>query len=144
VLVTNLSWSAFIGFSVANLIERFLVVGPNSGYGTDNRCLLDALANGHGPFLSRLRELGMWAQVQTQGDQFAELKPLLLDSGAPLLFDHAGRFVPSAGLSKCGTPHGACSALAPKAQRDSSLTWMDLAWALMSSIASGVILAICL
>lgn len=31
-------------------VERALLVGPNSGYGTDNRCLLDALAMGRGRF----------------------------------------------------------------------------------------------
>jgi predicted TIM-barrel fold metal-dependent hydrolase len=31
-------------------IEQALLVGPNSGYGTDNRCLIDALARGAGRF----------------------------------------------------------------------------------------------
>ncbi len=31
-------------------VERALLVGPNSGYGTDNRCLLDALTMGQGRF----------------------------------------------------------------------------------------------
>ena len=29
-------------------VHHALIVGPNSGYGTDNRCLLDALAQGQG------------------------------------------------------------------------------------------------
>lgn len=31
-------------------VRHALLVGPNSGYGTDNRCLLDAIANGRGRF----------------------------------------------------------------------------------------------
>jgi predicted TIM-barrel fold metal-dependent hydrolase len=31
-------------------VQHALLVGPNSGYGTDNRCLLDAIARGHGRF----------------------------------------------------------------------------------------------
>jgi predicted TIM-barrel fold metal-dependent hydrolase len=31
-------------------VEHALLVGPNSGYGTDNRCLLDAIKNGTGKF----------------------------------------------------------------------------------------------
>jgi len=31
-------------------VRHALLVGPNSGYGTDNRCLLDALARGQGRF----------------------------------------------------------------------------------------------
>lgn len=31
-------------------IQHALLVGPNSGYGTDNRCLLDAIARGNGRF----------------------------------------------------------------------------------------------
>jgi predicted TIM-barrel fold metal-dependent hydrolase len=31
-------------------VTHALIVGPNSGYGTDNRCLLDALARGAGRF----------------------------------------------------------------------------------------------
>ena len=54
-------------------VRHALLVGPNSGYGTDNRCLLDAIARGHGRFkgvavvaadasmaqLSELREQGI-------------------------------------------------------------------------------------
>jgi hypothetical protein len=38
-----------------------------------------------GSLLERLRELEMWAQVQVEGDQLVDLKPLLLDSGVRLL-----------------------------------------------------------
>ena len=31
-------------------VQHALLVGPNSGYATDNRCLLDAIENGHGRF----------------------------------------------------------------------------------------------
>ncbi len=31
-------------------VKRALLVGPNSGYGTDNRCMLDAIKNGDGLF----------------------------------------------------------------------------------------------
>jgi predicted TIM-barrel fold metal-dependent hydrolase len=31
-------------------VAHALLVGPNSGYGTDNRCLIDVLANGQGRF----------------------------------------------------------------------------------------------
>jgi len=54
-------------------IRHALLVGPNSGYGLDNRCLLDAIAHGEGRFkgiavvandtgreeLQRLRDLGV-------------------------------------------------------------------------------------
>ena len=32
----------------AHGVQHALIVGPNSGYGLDNRCLLDALAQGAG------------------------------------------------------------------------------------------------
>lgn len=130
----------------AHGVDHALVVGPDSGYGLDNRCLLDAIAQGagrykgvavvrpdasrdelqalqaagvvgvalnvalwgvdtyrhHGPLLERLRDLGLWAQVQVQADQLAELRPLLEDSGTRLLFDHGGRPVPAAGLGQAG------------------------------------------
>src|SRR6185436_790011 len=34
----------------AHGVEHALLVGPNSGYGDDNRCLLDALATGDGRY----------------------------------------------------------------------------------------------
>lgn len=130
----------------AHGVRHALIVAPNSGYGFDNRCLLDALARGAGrhkgvalvrndasrdelqtlqgqgvvgvafnpallgveayrdigPLLGRLRELGLWAQVQVQADQLAALRPLLEGSGARLLFDHCGRPDPQAGLAQPG------------------------------------------
>ena len=130
----------------AHGVSHALLVGPNSGYGLDNRCLLDAIKVGAGrfrgvavvrndasraelqdlqaqgvvgvamnvallgvdfyrdtgPLLDRLRELGLWAQVQVQGDQLVDLKPMLADSGAKLLFDHCGRPNPAAGVGQPG------------------------------------------
>jgi predicted TIM-barrel fold metal-dependent hydrolase len=130
----------------AHGVQHALIVGPNSGYGLDNRCLLDALARGagrykgiavvrndasraelqdlqaagvvgvafnvallgvdfyqgSGPLLERLRELGMWAQVQVQADELVALRPLLQGSGARLLFDHCGRPDPKAGPGQPG------------------------------------------
>lgn len=112
-----------------------LLVEPNSGYGPDNRCMLDAIARGKGrfkgiavvandaplaqllelqaqgivgiafnvslyglahyaniaPLLSRLAQLGLFANVQVQDDQLATLAPLLNDAGVPVLIDHCGR-----------------------------------------------------
>jgi len=55
-----------------------------------------------GPLLGRLRELEMWAQVQVEGDQLVDLKPVLIESGVRLLFDHCGRPFPNAGLGQPG------------------------------------------
>jgi predicted TIM-barrel fold metal-dependent hydrolase len=130
----------------AHGVQHALLVGPNSGYGLDNRCLLDTIARGAGrykgvavvrndasraelqdlqaagvvgvafnvallgvdhyrdtgPLLERLRELGLWAQVQVEGDQLCALKGLLQDSGARLLFDHGGRPRPAGGVRQAG------------------------------------------
>jgi predicted TIM-barrel fold metal-dependent hydrolase len=127
-------------------VRHALLVGPNSGYGLDNRCLLDAIKHSAGRFkgvavvrndasraelqdlqaqgvvgvamnvallgvdfyrrtgalLERLRELGLWAQVQVQGDQLVDLQPMLAGSGAKLLFDHCGRPDPVAGVGQVG------------------------------------------
>lgn len=40
----------FLTVMDAHGVQRALVVGPNSGYGTDNRCLLDAIARSAGRF----------------------------------------------------------------------------------------------
>jgi predicted TIM-barrel fold metal-dependent hydrolase len=55
-----------------------------------------------GPLLERLRELDMWAQVQVEGDQLVSMRPLLVDSGVRLLFDHCGRPFPNAGVGQPG------------------------------------------
>ena len=130
----------------AHGVRHALLVGPNSGYGLDNRCMLDALAHGAGrykgiavvrndasreelqqlqsvgvigvafnvallgvdfyrdtgPLLQRLHDLGMWAQIQVEGDQLLPLLPLLANSGARLLFDHCGRPIPGAGIQQDG------------------------------------------
>jgi predicted TIM-barrel fold metal-dependent hydrolase len=130
----------------AHGVQHALLVGPNSGYGLDNRCLLDAIAQGRGrykgiavvrndasraelqdlqaagvigvamnvallgvnfyrdtgPLLARLRELGMWAQVQVQADELVSLKPMLRDSGTKMLFDHCGRPDPAVGIGQAG------------------------------------------
>ncbi|RZS56904.1 amidohydrolase family protein [Sphaerotilus mobilis] len=127
-------------------IRHALVVGPNSGYGLDNRCLLDTLAASGGrykgiavvrndtsreelqrlqqagvvgvafnatihgvdhyldsaPMLRHLADLGLFIQAQVTDDQMVGLAPLLLDSGARILIDHAGRPVPSRGLQQPG------------------------------------------
>jgi predicted TIM-barrel fold metal-dependent hydrolase len=127
-------------------VAHALIVGPNSGYGFDNRCLLDALAHGAGrykgiavvrsdatldellalnaagvvgvalnpallgvaayldaaPLLARARELDLWVQVQVQGEQLIELRPMLETSGANLLIDHCGRPNMAAGLAQAG------------------------------------------
>lgn len=123
-----------------------LVVAPNSGYDTDNGCLLDLLARGDGRFkgvavvdndcdraalealrgqgmvgttmqasllgvdhfrdtaglLKDLADLGMFADVQVDGDQLIDMAPLLEPSGVRVLIDHCGRPVPSAGLDQPG------------------------------------------
>ena len=40
----------FESVTAAYGVRHALLVGPNSGYGTDNRCLLDAIARGQGRF----------------------------------------------------------------------------------------------
>jgi len=40
----------FLEVMACHAVEHALLVGPNSGYGTDNRCLLDAIAMGQGRF----------------------------------------------------------------------------------------------
>lgn len=130
----------------AHGLRHALLVGPNSGYGPDNRCLLDTIARHPGRYkgvavvrndagldelqalqaggvvgvafnvallgvdhyrdtaalLDRLRTLGLWAQVQVEGDQLCALAPLLRDSGARLLFDHGGRPRPAEGPGQAG------------------------------------------
>jgi predicted TIM-barrel fold metal-dependent hydrolase len=127
-------------------IRHALLVGPNSGYGLDNRCLLDAIARdpvrfkgiavvrndcsreelqalkaagvigvafnatiygaahyaGTAPLLRHLADLDLFIQVQVEHDQLVSLSPLLLDSGARILVDHAGRPDPAQGLDQPG------------------------------------------
>ncbi len=130
----------------AHAVDHALIVAPNSGYGLDNRCLLDAIAASKGrckgvalvrndasrgelqdlqcqgivgiacnvallgvdfyrdlgPLLERLRDLGMWAQMQVQHDELVPLRAMLEDSGAKLLFDHCGRPDPARGIDQPG------------------------------------------
>jgi predicted TIM-barrel fold metal-dependent hydrolase len=127
-------------------VQHALMVEPNSGYDSDNRCLLDTLARGQGRLkgiavmpaggsrgqleelraqgivgiafnpalfgvdyyagagrlLEWLGELGMFAQIQVQGDQLPAMQPLLEGCGARLLFDHCGRPDVAAGLDQPG------------------------------------------
>jgi Amidohydrolase len=50
-------------------VQHALLVGPNSGYGTDNRCLLDAIANSKG----RFKGIAVVAN-QTSLNELADLK----------------------------------------------------------------------
>lgn len=93
----------------AHGVRHALIVGPNSGYGPDNRCLLDTIARGAGRYkgitvvgneasrgeLQDLRAAGI------VGVAF-NVAPLLRDSGARLLFDHCGRPDPRAGVGQAG------------------------------------------
>jgi predicted TIM-barrel fold metal-dependent hydrolase len=127
-------------------VRTAVVVGPNSGYDTDNRCLVDLLDRGNGrfrgvavvdndtgrddlaalkdrgivgttmqaallgvehfadtaPLLGHLKDLGMVADVQVQGDQLVQLAPLLDASGVTVLIDHCGRPDPAKGLDQPG------------------------------------------
>lgn len=127
-------------------VRHALVVGPNSGYDTDNRCLLDLLERGNGrfkgvavvdngisrdelrrlrdrgivgttmqaallgvehfrdtgPLLRDLAELGMFADVQVEGDQLLDMAPILEPSGVRVLIDHCGRPEPTAGVDQPG------------------------------------------
>ena len=69
-------------------VKHALLVGPNSGYGSDNRCLL--------------ADLDMFVQVQVEHDQLLALAPQLQAAGARILIDHCGRPTPSAGLAQSG------------------------------------------
>ena len=52
--------------------------------------------------LQRLRDLGLWAQVQVQDEQLLDLNAMLLDSGVLVVFDHCGRPRASTGFSQAG------------------------------------------
>ncbi len=127
-------------------VRHCLVVGPNSGYGTDNRCLLDAIAKSDGRLkgvavvahdistaelaslkaqgivgvafntanlgvefyrdtaglISRIADLDMMLQIQTEGDQLLSLLHLIEPSTVRLLFDHCGRPDVSKGIEQPG------------------------------------------
>ncbi len=136
----------FTALCDAHRIEHALLVGPNSGYGEDNRCLLGVIARGKGrfkgiavvdndaspeelvalrtrgivgiavnatyhgveyyrdlkPLIGRLVELDMFLNIQVEGDQLADLMPLIEDSDVKILVDHCGRPVLERGLAQRG------------------------------------------
>jgi predicted TIM-barrel fold metal-dependent hydrolase len=127
-------------------VNHCLVVGPNSGYGRDNRCLLDSIERSQGrfkgvavvrndattgeladlkargivgiafnatyhspdfyldsgPLLQRMAAMGLFAQVQVEGDQLVALLPLLERTDATIVIDHCGRPDISRGLDAPG------------------------------------------
>jgi predicted TIM-barrel fold metal-dependent hydrolase len=126
-------------------ITHALFVGPNSGYGYDNRCMLDALARGQGRFrgvavvppeitteelqalkdqgvvgiafnatvhgtahylaqgdlVRRMADLGLFLNLQVEGNQIVELLPIL-DLVPVVHVDHCGRPVRERGLEQPG------------------------------------------
>ena len=127
-------------------IQHALLVGPNSGYGTDNSCMLDAIGRWGNrfkgiavvdnncsmsdlkdfqskgviglafnvalkgfnfysdiePLLVQLRELGLFAQFQVEGDLLCDLLPMIERTGVKVLIDHCGRPIMSNGLRQPG------------------------------------------
>jgi predicted TIM-barrel fold metal-dependent hydrolase len=127
-------------------VSHCLVVGPNSGYGINNKCLLDAIKRSRGrfkgvavvkndasfdelldlkergivgiafnatyhstdfyldigPLLKRLAKLGLFAQVQVEGDQLTALMPLIERSDTSIMIDHCGRPDIASGLNAPG------------------------------------------
>lgn len=136
----------FLAVCDAYRVDHALIVGPNSGYGDDNRCLLDMIAQGQGrfkgvavvpndapedqlarlqaqgitgiavnatywgvdhylgigPLLRRMEALGLFLQIQVEGDQLLALLPLIEASGVRLFVDHCGRPLPEAGVAQPG------------------------------------------
>jgi predicted TIM-barrel fold metal-dependent hydrolase len=106
-------------------VQHALLVGPNSGYGTDNRCLLDAIARGQGRFkgiavvsndapAAQLQELkargivGIAFNFALHGlDHYADIGPLLerlaaLDLFAQVQVDQAQLKALAPRLNDCG------------------------------------------
>ena len=106
-------------------VQHALLVGPNSGYGTDNRCLLDAIAHGQGRFkgiavvpnhapASYLEELkaqgivGIAFNFALHGlDHYADIAPLLarlaaLDMFVQVQVDQAQLTALAPLLNDCG------------------------------------------
>jgi predicted TIM-barrel fold metal-dependent hydrolase len=111
-------------------VERALLVGPNSGYGVDNRCMLDAIAHSEGRYkgiavvpndmprdaLEALRQqgvVGVAFNASLNGvEHYKDCAPLvrtlealdmfLQGTGVRVLVDHCGRPVPGAGLDQPG------------------------------------------
>lgn len=126
----------FLSVLDAHGFTHGLIVGANP-YGSDNRCMLDAIASSNGRlkgialvshdvsereiaelsvrgvvgcrinlynqglepltdpraphFLGRLREAGWWVQIQCEGDQLAEVAPVLAKARVKIVVDHFGR-----------------------------------------------------
>ena len=116
-------------------VKHALLVGPNSGYETDNRCMLHAIdqfgtrfkgiavvaneaskdelqtlkdkgvigfafnaslkGSAHyqniEPLLKNIAQLGMWAQLQVEGNQLVDFVPMIDRSGVKVLIDHCAR-----------------------------------------------------
>ena len=127
-------------------VGHSLLVQPNSGYGSDNSCMLDAIAHGEGRFkgvaiigfdaglaslrkfksqgivgaafnptfhgidyykrseglISRLAELDMFLQIQSEHDQLSMFVPWIEAMPIRVLIDHCGRPTPDAGLDQPG------------------------------------------
>lgn len=138
----------FLGVLDAQGLSHGLLVNPTSGYGADNRCMLDAIAQSNGrlkgiaklnpdvsasdladlaargivgarfdligdglaalldpratDLLQRMVALGWIAEVQCEGDQFAQVKNVLEASGAAVVVDHCGRPDVTQGLAQPG------------------------------------------
>jgi predicted TIM-barrel fold metal-dependent hydrolase len=132
----------------AHGLSHALIVNPQAGYGTDNRCLLDAIARSHERFrgvalighdvtdrelaalkdggvvgarfnllfkhatsirgaagerlLSRVRELGWFAQIYYRDDGIVDVLPQLRASGVRVVVDHCGGVDPARGLDQPG------------------------------------------
>lgn len=76
----------FLAVMEAYGVQRALVVGPNSGYGTDNRCLLDAIARSQGRFkgiavVDNDIPLAQLAALQRQGMVGVAFNPSFLGVG---------------------------------------------------------------
>jgi predicted TIM-barrel fold metal-dependent hydrolase len=132
----------------AHRMTHALLVNPQAGYGTDNRCMLDAIASSNGRLrgvalighdvtdaelatlrhggvvaarfnllfahatsikgkpgevlLSRIRELGWFAQIYYRDDGIVDALPVLRASRVKVVVDHCGGFDPAKGLHQPG------------------------------------------
>ncbi len=140
------SATQFNALCEAYRVEHALLVGPNSGYGEDNRCLLDVIARSNGrfkgiavvpndaseddlaslkrqgivgiafnatyhgvdyyrntrPLIERAAKLGLFLQLQGEGEQIASLIKLAENHDVTILVDHCGRPILEQGLSQPG------------------------------------------
>jgi len=138
----------FLAVLDAHGLSHGLLVNPTSGYGIDNRCMLDAIAQSNGrlkgivklspgvsaseiadlaargiigvrfdligdglaalldpaatKLLQQIHSLGWIAEVQCEGDQFAQVKGTLEASGVAVIVDHCGRPDATQGLAQPG------------------------------------------